>query len=109
MSTTIYIAGPMTGLPQYNYPAFFSAAELLESLGFSTRNPAAVEEPEEPSWQAYMKATTRLLTECEGVALLPGWEKSRGARIEKQWAEAVGLTVLTLDQWLHPSHGLSHK
>lgn len=96
----VYIAGPMSGLPEYNRPAFYEAAAHLEDLGHAAINPANIRLPKgTDSWQDYMRATTRLLTHCHGVALLPGWEKSTGAQIERRWAEAVGLVVLPLDQW----------
>ena len=96
----IYLAGPMSGLPEYNRPAFDAAMVHLEILGYNTINPAQIQlPPGEDTWQEYMRVTTRSLTFCHGVALLPGWEKSTGAQIERRWAEAVGLVVLPLDQW----------
>jgi len=41
--TTIYIAGPMSGLPEFNYPAFFAAAEQLTAAGYDVLNPARPE------------------------------------------------------------------
>jgi len=44
---TIYIAGPMAGLPLYNFPAFFSAEERLARLGWKKRVPKPYTENEE--------------------------------------------------------------
>lgn len=100
MAMRIYVAGPMTGIKDLNRPAFYDAAEKLRLLGHTVINPANIRLPKgTDTWQDYMRVTTRQLTFCDGVALLPGWEQSTGAQIERQWAEAVGLLVLPLDQW----------
>ncbi|MCY1527250.1 hypothetical protein D9M68_623110 [compost metagenome] len=36
----IYLAGPMTGLPEFNYPAFHAEAARLRALGYQVENPA---------------------------------------------------------------------
>lgn len=90
----IYIAGPMTGLPEFNYPAFKAAAERLRALGYDVENPAENPEPHCGSWLGYMRMAIRQLSQCDGVAMLPGWETSRGARIEHQLAKQLGLMVL---------------
>ena len=103
--TTLYIAGPMTGYPEFNYPAFREAAQRLGELGHITLNPVDSEKwnptPGTPqSWQWYMRHAIRMVLEAEGVALLPGWEKSKGATLEHQIATALGLDIRTLDQWI---------
>jgi Domain of unknown function (DUF4406) len=90
----IYIAGPMSGLPDFNYPAFHAAAQRLRDLGFNVENPADNPEPHCGSWLGYMRMAIRQLAQCDGVALLPGWESSRGARIEQQLATQLGLIVV---------------
>lgn len=90
----IYIAGPMTGLPELNYPAFHAAAEDLRSQGYQVENPA--EGPAEASYEAYLCRGLLQLMTCDTVALLPGWERSRGARIEHQVALALGMRIETL-------------
>lgn len=90
----IYIAGPMTGLPHFNYPTFNAAAERLRALGFEVENPAENPEPHCGSWLGYMRMALRQLALCDGVALLPGWQDSRGARIEQQLSMQLGLVVV---------------
>ena len=93
----IYIAGPMTGLPDYNRPTFRAAADKLRDLGHEPLNPADLDLGESARWQDCMRATTRLLTEADAVCILPGWEMSRGALAEVGWARNVGISVRSLD------------
>lgn len=92
----VYIAGPMTGLPDYNRLAFHDAADALHGLGHEPLNPAAIDLGGDAVWQDYMRATTRLLTQADAVCVLPGWEKSRGAYVEVLWARGCGIPVLDL-------------
>jgi len=96
----LYIAGPMTGLPKYNLPAFDAAARELEAAGYDVVNPGRHGVDPEFTWTDYMRrGLTELLT-CDGVALLPGAHNSNGARIERRVAEDLGMLVLPLWEWL---------
>ena len=88
----IYLAGPMTGYQDFNYPAFNAEAARLRALGFEVENPA--ETPDQPSWEAYMRIALRQMLTCDTVALLPGWINSRGANLERNVAQKVGLTIV---------------
>src|SRR4051812_15473028 len=98
----LYVAGPMTGCADFNYPAFRAAGELLKIEGYEVLNPVDNDPGQtfDQTWQWYMKAAIRQVIEAEGIALLPGWEDSRGARLECSIAEALGLEVATLESWL---------
>ena len=89
----IYIAGPMTGLPQSNYPAFHAAAAMLRTEGHHVENPAENPEPACGTWQGYMRMALKQLADCDAIHLLPGWERSRGARIEFDLAKGLGLEI----------------
>jgi hypothetical protein len=52
-----------------------------------------------------MRRALRLMLRCDGVALLPGWRKSRGALIEVRLAEDVGMRLWSVEQWLLASKG----
>jgi len=88
MKTSIYIAGPMTGLPDFNYPAFHKAKEILEAKGFIVRSPADV--PIQDSVEDYMRIDIPLLCSCNCTLFLPGWENSKGANIERLISIAIG-------------------
>jgi hypothetical protein len=99
----IYISGPITGTAHYALK-FAAAAHRLHEAGHVPANPVLLPAPApregDDEWRAWMRATTRLLTDCDGVALLPGWRDSRGAMAEADWADAVGLPVRDLEEWL---------
>ena len=103
--STIYVAGPMTGYPEFNYPAFRDAAATLARLGHIVLNPVDSENhnptPGTPqSWQWYMRHAIRMVVGADGMALLDGWEKSKGARLEHSIATALGLDVRPLAAWV---------
>lgn len=90
----IYIAGPISSNPD-GYRAAFAAAEAaLRADGYDTINPA--ENPPHPSWEAYMRCSIAQLITADGIALLPGWEASRGAMLESHIAHALGFEVIVL-------------
>lgn len=96
----IYVSGPMTGLPELNFPAFHAAAAALRAAGFEVINPAEHEEAPGKTWAEYLRKDIRLLMDCDAVALLPGWEQSKGARLERHIAIELGMTVLPISAWL---------
>jgi len=89
----VYIAGPMTGLPDFNYPAFNAEAERLRALGFEVDNPAESKAPACGTWEGYMRLAIAKLVACDIIALLPEWNESKGACIEKRIAEDLGMGV----------------
>lgn len=91
-----YLSGPMSGLPDMNYPAFNAEASRLRDLGLHVENPA--ENPEQSSWEDYMKAAIIQMLSCEIVVMLPGWSESRGALIERELALRLGLKVISAGQ-----------
>ena len=63
-----YIAGPMSGLPGFNFEAFDYAAELLRTRGISAQNPAEYGRlyPGQ-SWQHYMRQAIKMLITCDSI------------------------------------------
>lgn len=94
MKRTIYVAGPMTGLPDFNYPAFNAAAAKLRAMGHTVLNPAENPTPPCGTWQAYMRMALAQLVQCECIVLLPGWTESRGALIERWLAQVLQIEVM---------------
>lgn len=91
----VYLSGPMTGLPDYNKPAFFRAAAELRCYGHEVINPAEHESlAKGTAWADYIRKDLVLLAQCDAIALLPGWQNSRGARLEVYIALNLGMTCL---------------
>ena len=87
----IYVAGPMTGLPEWNYPAFNAAAAELRAEGHEVVNPAEMGEKYGTANEINadpQKLADLIIEEldalamCDAIYLLPGWEKSPGTRRE---------------------------
>lgn len=97
----VYVAGPMTGLPDFNYPAFFHAAEQLAAAGIEPINPARAEGREGcTTWLDFMRLSLIDIAACDGIAILPGHQNSRGARLEVTIADALGLPVRRVEAWI---------
>lgn len=91
--TRVYISGPMTGLPELNFPAFHQAAGELRALGLDVVNPAEINPDAQMSWEQCMRADIKALCDCDTIVLLPGWENSRGAHLEVHLAHRLGIKV----------------
>lgn len=98
----IYIAGPMTGLPDLNYPAFHQAAKQLTAQGHTPINPANTTLPNNSTWLQYMQDCIPKLIHADAIALLPGWQNSTGATIEANLAQSLGIPTHPLTTYLHP-------
>lgn len=91
----VYIAGPMTGIPALNYPAFHAETARLRALGHEVVSPAEINDGlEHEGWVACMRRDVVALTTCRALQLLSGWENSRGAQLELGIARALEMQVL---------------
>ncbi|AXH46894.1 hydrolase [Mycobacterium phage Aminay] len=89
-----YIAGPMTGYPEWNHPAFYNMAARLRCAGHRVVCPAELHDAsDEIAWDWYLRRDLAELVKCTHMLLLPGWERSKGARLEHTVAEALGLGI----------------
>lgn len=105
--TRIYVAGPMTGLANLNFPAFHREAARLRAEGFEVVNPAEINGGADElvamagmddrqlaaHWRECMRNDIRELVSCDAIVMLPGWEHSRGATLEHHIAKALGIAV----------------
>lgn len=111
----VYLAGPMRGYPEFNFPLFFEVEEALKQqqgwevlsparmdrqLGFDPKNLKGTEQ--ELAFLGFdlgdaMRRDLNAITQCDGICLLPGWEKSRGARVEAQVANEINLAFYEWD------------
>lgn len=96
MKRRIYIAGPMTGLPEHNYPAFHKAAAEWRAKGWDVANPAeSFGGSTEMKYITYAMRDVNLLKESSAIALLPGWDSptARGS----VWEYAIATQILNID------------
>jgi hypothetical protein len=99
----IYLAGPMSGYPQFNFPAFYAAAAALRSQGFDVVSPAELDDKEDSgaalkskdgdvndrtivkkTWGDFLARDVKLLADegIQGIVFLPNWQASKGAKLE---------------------------
>jgi hypothetical protein len=90
----VYVAGPMTGIADYNFPAFNAAADMLKRQGFLVENPADHGIVDGATWEDYFSYDLARLGLCGTIYLLPGWSHSKGATME--WRLAVFLKMRIL-------------
>lgn len=97
----IYIAGPMTGHADMNFPTFHAAAVQLRAIGHEVVNPAEINAEETAnSWAACMRSDIAELVKCDALALLPGWHKSKGATLEARIASDLGMDIQMVEDWV---------
>lgn len=96
---TIYIAGPMAGLPEDNFPAFFKAENRLLNNGWTPINPARFNyvfgtNLTERLLDAICESERATIPFLDAIYLLKGWEKSLGAKRELEVALKHELIVI---------------
>lgn len=94
-----YLSGPMSGLPQFNFPEFYAAAADLRSRGYDIVSPAELDDEQTKAdamasangdpvtanrtWGDFLARDVKIVSDqCQGMIFLPGWWNSRGAKLE---------------------------
>lgn len=90
----VYLSGPMSGIPYSNFPAFHEWAARLRADGYEVVSPAEIQEA--GTWELCLRADLRELCGCDAIALMPGWENSKGANLELHVAHRLGMRVIPL-------------
>lgn len=121
MTRTIYVAGPMTGIPNFNFPLFNKVAAFLRAEGHTVFNPAerVIERhggvdisADNPTGDPELAAKTHgfnrrialkedlefICLHADTICLLPGWIDSMGARAEYCTAQAFNLDVIFVEK-----------
>lgn len=119
----LYLSGPITGKPNDNREAFEEAAAALMAEGYGVDIPHNIVPESVEDWKGAMLhclhhlTTTRVRCDeghkgehtghpyVQGLAMLDGWEKSKGAMLEKQIAEALGIPCRPWREYLSPARG----
>ena len=113
MTKPLYLAGPMSGRPQFNFPVFHEAADSLRRWGYDIVSPAEIDSPEiqaaamaspdgklddagkiaGETWGDILARDVKLIADgVSGIVFLPGWTTSRGAKLEAFVALLTGKT-----------------
>lgn len=104
-----YIAGPMSpgsfGLTEtpedwdWNHPAFHQMAEIYRAAGHNVVNPAELDSEVGTGqpWDTYLRRDLVALSKCDHIVMLPGWEGSKGARLEHHVAVELGFEVTYME------------
>lgn len=95
-----YLAGPMSGIPQFNFPAFYAATEALRAAGYSIVSPAELDDQEDKglamksatgaagdhptkTWGDFLARDVKIVSDqVQGIIFLPNWHLSKGAKLE---------------------------
>lgn len=114
--STLYLAGPMTGYPRWNFDAFEAGTKALRDVGFQVISPAELDllegfDPDAPtenySQEDFVRHIRRdanlILNEADGLALLDGWGASRGALFEVSIATMLRLPIRGVRTWIEES------
>jgi len=101
----VYIAGPMRGYPQDNHAEFDRIEKLWKDAGHNPVSPAYMaralgKERKEGEFDSTPKSMrevmiidTVVICGCDGIALMKGWQKSKGATMELALAHSIGISV----------------
>lgn len=97
-----YLAGPMSGHPEHNFPEFRRYTKRLREIGYKILSPAEMTEmDDQPAgsrpWEWYLRQDMFMMLQCKGIILMPGWKTSRGARAECDLADTLAMEVFTID------------
>ena len=93
----VYLSGPITGMSNKNIEEFEKYEEKFRNLNFEVVNPHKLhtkEEEEKYTWSQFMKVDIKAMMDCDFVAVLKGWEKSKGANLEVYIARNIEMPII---------------
>lgn len=91
----VYISGAISGTDDY-IDRFQKIEDSLSKQGMSVINPAKLNEslPDDLSYEDYMQIDFVMIDLCDGIYMMDGWQKSRGANREFGYALAKGMKIM---------------
>lgn len=91
----VFISGPMSGIKDFNKPAFDNAEQWLTQAGYSVFNPARMHFDDAWTHEEIMAIDLAALSKCDYILMLPKWSYSKGAMQEYHYANSIGVEILT--------------
>lgn len=114
LPSTAYLAGPMRGIKEFNFPAFRRATKILRDKGITIISPHELDESAGYFWEGFtgneylaefnfdlverLTEDIHAIGEVDAVILLDGWSNSSGASAEASFAWAVGKSVFQFEE-----------
>ncbi|MBC7552532.1 MAG: DUF4406 domain-containing protein [Taibaiella sp.] len=94
MNKTAYVAGKITGLPKEEVKSKFNTiSSQLSDMGYQVVEPVGVND-DSHTWDVAVRKDIKTMLECDEVHLLPDWQESRGAQLERDIALRLGMEVV---------------
>jgi len=93
----IYVSGKYSGDTDKNIEAARTVAVFLWEMGHSVicphTNTANFEKFCNATYEQYIAGDLDMISRCDAMVMVGGWEESKGANIEKDYADRIGLPV----------------
>lgn len=89
----VYISGAITGVENYAQK-FQEVEDILTKEGLEAVNPVKINHDHDKTWESYMKVDIIELMKCDAIFMLDGWEKSKGATIERNLAITLKMPLI---------------
>lgn len=123
MKGRIYVAGPMSGKPLFNWPMFEHTTRVLRRMDWDVVSPTEIDEsmdvvkvvrlPKDGKilhvearssfdYETVLMRDLDAVQTCTHILLLPDWHKSPGARRELAHAMLLGHTVVLYEEVIKP-------
>lgn len=92
---TVYLSGPMSGKPQLNFPAFEDATQRLRAAGYTVVSPHELgsAQPDHNAYLGFLRRDLKAMLDCDAIALMEGWQHSRGAKFELDVARGLEMPI----------------
>lgn len=95
---TLYVVGPVSGKPDNNRLAFEGCRKRLMDAGHDVKIPHDLIPPY-AKWHHAVAESVRMIDRWEGIAVMPGSDRSVGAQVEIMAAKRMGIPVMSVQGW----------
>jgi hypothetical protein len=90
----LYLAGPVTGLPDHGKARFAHVAKALRAQGYEVISPIELGRIVDGTYEDYLLRDIKHgVVQATAIVLLPGWPHSRGAMGELNTAVTMGYPI----------------